>query len=199
MTEPGDPTPRRLLAFSPNETRGLDGVDTFLRRLLSLGTRIETNWPTSGRIFGRGPELKPDVQATVVDLLTSLPTPLPMAPGGEPEPIIRATDTDMRCIAGRAVDAGLALLDGATLESIYPAEVTMLATRSHDSEGPITVADATVGLLVATIVGTLEAISEIIVETPPKHAAKPKAEAKPPKPGQNHLDKSKRGPNVPRI
>jgi hypothetical protein len=203
--EPEEAKTSRLLASSAGRTRGLDSVDTALRRLLSLRTRIETNWPVAGGLFGRRPDLPPVKQATIADLLTSLPTPLPMRPGGDPEPIIRTSDTEMCSIAGRAVDAALALLDEATLETIYPADVTMLATRGYDSEGPITVSGATVGLLVATIIGTLEAISEIIVETPPQNAAKGKApSAKPakpdPKPNQpKHVREPKRGPSVPRI
>jgi hypothetical protein len=203
--EPEEPGRTSLKAFSASETRGLDNVDTSLRRLLSLRTRIETNWPITGGLFGRRPDLPPVKQATIADLLTSLPTPLPMLPGGQPEPIIQASDMDMRAIAGRAVDAALALLDGSTLETIYPADVTMLATRGYDSEGPITVSGATVGLLVATIIGTLEAISEIILEAPPGRATKPKdpslekakPETKPKQP--KHADEAKRGPSVPRI
>ncbi|HEX7490540.1 MAG TPA: hypothetical protein VF337_02425 [Candidatus Limnocylindrales bacterium] len=199
MTEPEGPEPSRLLALSATETRGLDRVDTSLRRLLSLRTRIETNWPITGGLFGRRPDLPPIQQATIADLFTSLPTPLPMHAGGEPEPIILASDVDMRAIAGRAVDAAFALLDGATLETIYPADVTMLATRGFDSAGPITVSGATVGLLVATIIGTLEAISEIIVQAPPNKVvkAKPRSEPKPSEP--KHVDEPKRGPSVPRI
>jgi hypothetical protein len=212
MEEWVEPSAKRGLALGVGETHGLDSIDTCLRRLLSLRTRIETNWPTGGHFFGRGgrtTDLPAATQATVEDLLTALPTPLPLHAGGEPEPIICPGDTDMRTTAGRAVDAGLALLDGATLETVYPVEVKMLETRRYDSAGPILVSGATVGLLVATIIGTLEAISELIVPAPaPAKAGKIFNGATDPwatmvpntaKAHRGRVPEAKRGPREPRI
>jgi hypothetical protein len=200
MTEPVDSKAIARRDVNVTETRGLDSVDTCLRRLLSLRTRIDTNWPEGGWLFTKGHELKPETEALIADLLTSLPTPLPLVAGGSPEPIIKPSDEDLRYVAGRAVDAAFALLDGTTLETPYPGDVTMLGTRRYDSAGPIAVSKPTVGLLVATIIGTLEAISELIVE--PVRTKKPApSPAKPQK--QNKAEKAKfepkRGPSVPRI
>ena len=69
----------------------------------------------------------------------------------------------MREVAGRAVDAGLALLEGATLETIYRGHVNMLEDHHPDAAEPIVVSNLTVGVLVATIIGTLDAISETVM------------------------------------
>jgi hypothetical protein len=200
MTETIDPSSTPSMGFKIERTFGLDGVDTCLRRLLSLHTRIESNWPESGHFLVRGRALTPETQALIADLLTSLPTPLPLVPGKEPERLIGPDDTNLLAVAARAVDAGLALLDGATLDKPYPREVRMLETRQCEAAGPITVSDATVGLLVATIIGTLEAISELIMEPAKVKASPPRPakQEKPPKPG-SQFTQPKRGPSVPRI
>jgi hypothetical protein len=56
----------------------------------------------------------------------------------------------------------MALLAGASLETVYPGEVTLFESRRPGAAVPITLSDPTVGLLVATIIATLEAISELI-------------------------------------
>jgi hypothetical protein len=143
---------------------GMDTVDACRMRLLALRTRIETNWPQrGGALFNRDPGLGPQANADISSLLIALPTPLPLQAGGEPEAIVRETDTDMCEVAGRAVDAGLALLEGATLETIYPGHVKMLEDYHPNSPEPITVANPTVGVLVAMIIGTLDAVSEIVL------------------------------------
>ena len=198
MSGPVDPTQDMRLVLRIQETHDLDNVDTCLRRLLSLRTRIETNWPQGGNFIPvKSQDLKPDQLAQIADLLTALPTPLPLVAGGEPKRIIRPDDTDMRAAAGRAVDAGFALLAGATMDTRYPVEVKMLEPRRYDSAGPITVSDATVGLLVSTIIGTLEAISEL-VQGPVKINPAPLPPTKPRKLSFRRVEQ-KRGPSVPRI
>jgi hypothetical protein len=98
--------------------------------------------------------------------LVALPTPLPPRAGGEPEPIIHPDDSDLCAVAGRAVDAALGLLDRWSLDAHYPGEVSMFESRRPGALEPIVVIEPTVGLLVATIIGTLEAISESISDTP---------------------------------
>ncbi len=158
---------RAILAARLVELRGMDTVDTCRIRLLSLRTRIETNWPEGGGpIFRRGQGLSREATADIAALLVALPTPLPLRAGGEPQPIIYQTDTDMRAVAGRAVDAGLTLLEGTTLESIYPGHLKMLESHHPNAIEPITVSNPTVGVLVATIIGTLEAIWETVMDAP---------------------------------
>jgi len=169
---------------------GMDTVDTCRMRLLTLRARIETNWPmTGGGVFKRGQGMSRDATADIAALLVALPTPLPLMAGGDPEPIIRETDTDMREVAGRAVDAGLALLDGTTLETIYRGHVKMLEDYHPD----------------ATIIGTLDAISETVMETPgggKKAASTRKAGHKPGRVNKAAPPKAappKRGNSVPHI
>ena len=158
---------KATLAAHVSQLPGMDTVDTCRMRLLTLRARIETNWPmTGGGVFKRGQGMSRDATADIAALLVALPTPLPLLAGGDPEPIIRETDTDMREVAGRAVDAGLALLDGTTLETIYRGHVKMLEDYHPDALEPIIVSNLTVGVLVATIIGTLDAISETVMETP---------------------------------
>ena len=133
--------------------READTVDTCRLRLLALRTRIETNWPTGGHLFRRG--LGRDAEASITDLLIALPTPLPLIPGCPPETIFSHSDTDLRVVAGRAVDAGLALLDVSSLEVLYSGEVSMLESHRPGALQPIVVVNPSVGLLVATIIGTL--------------------------------------------
>jgi len=155
----GDAWRRATLAAYVSQRRSIDTVDTCRMRLVALRTRIETNWPqTGGLLFKRGQGLGREATADVAALLVALPTPLPLQAGGEPEPIIRETDTDMREVAGRAVDAGLALLEGTTLETIYHGHVKMLEDYHPGAPEPIIVSNLTVGVLVATIIGTLDAI-----------------------------------------
>lgn len=155
---------RATLAAFFSQARSMDTVDACRLRLVALRTRIETNWPQTGSLlFHRGQGLGREATADITALLVALPTPLPLQAGGEPEPIIRETDTDMREVAGRAVDAGFALLEGATLETIYHGDVKMLEDYDPGAPEPIIVSDLTVGVLVATIIGTLDAISETVM------------------------------------
>jgi len=165
--EPGaaeDAWRRATLAAHVSQRRSMDTVDTCRMRLVALRTRIETNWPqTGGLLFNRGQGLGREATADIAALLVALPTPLPLQGGGEPEPIMRETDTDLREVAGRAVDAGLALLEGATLETIYRGHVKMLEDHRPHAAEAIVVSNLTVGVLVATIIGTLDAISETVM------------------------------------
>ena len=164
--QPGIGTERGL-AGRIAELRALDSVDTCRMRLVSLRTRIETNWPaTGGRVFRRAAGLSDEAETLIAELLVALPTPLPLHAGNEPESIISQDDTDLCAVAGRAVDAGLALLDCWSLDARYPGEVSMLESHLPGAREPIVVTEPTVGLLVATIIGTLEAISETISDTP---------------------------------
>ena len=164
--QPGSGTGRRL-AGRIAELRALDSVDTCRMRLVSLRTRIETNWPaTGGRVFRRAAGLSDEAEMLIGDLLVALQTPLPLRAGGEPESIIRGDDSDLCAVAGRAVDAALGLLDRWSLEANYPGEVSMFESHRPGALEPIVVIEPTVGLLVATIIGTLEAISESVNDTP---------------------------------
>jgi hypothetical protein len=207
--EPGAPETelrKATLAAQVSQMGGMDTVDTCRMRLVALRTRIETNWPrTGGLLFKRGQGLSPEATADIAALLVALPTPLPLHAGGEPEPIIRETDTDMREVAGRAVDAGLALLEDATLETIYRGHVKMLEDYHPDAAEPIIVGNLTVGVLVATIIGTLDAISETVMEAPRvgRDGASPQTAGKKPDPVKEaappHAAPPKRGRSVPRI
>jgi len=166
---------------------GLDSVDVCRMRLLSLRTRIDMNWPQeTGRVIRRG-GLSPESQTTISDLLAALPSPLPISTGATPECIFNETDTDLRLVAGRAVDAGLALLEG-----YHP-----------DAPAPIVLQYPTVGLLVSTIIGTLEAISELIVSTESPKQLTPEPKPAVPLPLKRHEPKpekhDERGPGAPRI
>lgn len=148
----------------------LDTIDRCRMRLLTLRARVETNWPGGGswrrRVLGLGPEVGPEAIATISGLLVALPTPLPLHPGGEPEAIFRHDDTDLRVVAGRAVDAALNLLEAPSLDSKYQGHVSMLESNDPSAREPIVIADPTVGLIVATVIGTLEAISEQLSVAP---------------------------------
>jgi hypothetical protein len=152
------------------ELRRFNSVDDSRRRLVSIRTRIETNWPSPGGLLRRGFSLDPLTQATIADLLAALPCPLPLEPGGEPLPLIRDGEADLRAAAGRAVDAAMSLLAGATVETVYPSEVTLFESHRPGAAAPITLSDPTVWLLVATIIATLEAISELIGPKPRSRA-----------------------------
>jgi hypothetical protein len=218
MHESVESQPSPGLTAQAASTGGLDSVDGCRMRLVSLRTRIETNWPAAGgRFFNRGQSLHPENRADISELLVGLPTPLPLVAGGEPETVFCDDDTDLMEIAGRAVDAGFALLEGATLETVYQGDVSMLESRRPEALEPIVVSRPTVGLLVATIIGTLEAISEIIADPASRPAdvraarvraaaiAEARALAAPPEPPLSRQGsragsaKPQRGPIVPRI
>ena len=151
------------LAMRTASTSGLDTVDTCRIRLLSLRTRIETTWPSPRRHrFARTQDVDAQTLATIAELLRGLPTPLPLHAGAEPEPITFDSDAELRRVPGRAVDAGLALLANSQLDTIYPRQVTMLESRQPVARGSIVVSEPTVGLVVATIIGTLDAVSEVL-------------------------------------
>lgn len=165
MSTPTEGAVASGLALRTANTSGLDTVDTCRMRLLSLRTRIETTWPTPRRRrtrFSRGHDIDGQARATIAELLQGLPTPLPLHPGADPEPINCDADEDLRHVPGRAVDAGLALLVDSTLDTIYPHQVTMLQSRQPVARGSIVVSGPTVGLIVATIIGTLDAVSEVL-------------------------------------
>ena len=158
---------------------GLDSVDACRLRLMSLRARIETNWPHGGGLLRRrGP--RGEESDTIARLMAALPSPLPLAPGGVPQPLVTEADPDARTAAGRAVDAAMALLEADSLDATYPGRVAMMGGLGQTSNGrtgakggrkgetiyeaePIEVAEPTVGLLVATIIGTLEAVSERLI------------------------------------
>jgi hypothetical protein len=211
-----DATKRRAtLIANFNKTRDTDTVGTCRMRLLALRTRVETNWPgASGGLFNRARGMDRKANADIASLLIALPTPLPLEVGGEPQTICRETDADMRVVAGRAVDAGLALLEGTTLETIYRGHVKMLEDYRPDAPEPIIVSNLTVGVLVATIIGTLDAISEILLDSAdqgkgakgnPARNSEASTQKSGGKPGrakeavQPHPAPPKRGPSVPRI
>lgn len=157
----------RGLADRIAELRALDTIDTCRMRLVSLRTRIVSNWPDGGgRIFRRGAGLSAAAETLIGDLLVALPTPLPLQSGGRPEPIVGLGEMDLCVVTGRAVDAALALLERWNLEDTYPGEVSMFESRRPGALDPVVVIGPTVGLLVATIIGTLEAISESITDAP---------------------------------
>jgi hypothetical protein len=169
MNMPTDGATGSELITKTDNPSGLDTVDTCRMRLLALRTRIETNWPAPGRrLLGRGQDMDRHTWTTISELLRGLPTPLPLHPGAEPESIICDTDVDLRPVPGRAVDAGLALLAGSTLDARYPNKVTMLESHRPSARGSIVVAEPTVGLIVATIIGTLDAVSEVLSPPVPR-------------------------------
>ncbi len=146
--------------------RGLDSVDACRLRLVSLRTRIDTNWPEGGGFLRRRGS-RPEASDPIGRLLGALPSPLPLHPGGPPEPIMGDGDADLRSVVGRAVDAAMTLLEADSLEATYPGNVSMLAGLSPatDAAGAeaVELSEPTVGLLVATIIGTLEAVSEKLI------------------------------------
>lgn len=163
-----EPSESLNMAARIGALHGMDTVDGYRFRLVALRTRIETNWPASAGGFPRrGKGLGKAMEASIADLLVALPTPLPLASGGKPQPLITDTDSDLRAVAGRAVDAALALLDAGSVDATYPGEVRMLGSYRPDALDPITVSGPSVGLLVATIIGTLEAISDDLSSRPP--------------------------------
>jgi hypothetical protein len=151
--------------FPADRLRGLDTVDDCRIRLMSLRARIDGNWPRDTGILrrhSRGPAVD-----TVARFMAALPTPLPLQPGGEPEPMVDPGDPDPRTAAGRAVDAAMVLLRCDSLEEVYPGHVSMLTGIGSDVPDldcdAVEVDEPTVGLLVATIIGTLEAVSERLI------------------------------------
>ncbi len=168
MSEDGDKVQSR---DAQDAMKGFDSVDACRLRLMSLRARIESNWPSGGGILRRrGPGT--DSLDTISRLMAALPSPLPLAPGGNPEQIVRETDADARQAAARAVDAALALLAADSLDATYPGQVTMLGlprgtqnAKAGAAEAPegIEISDPTIGLLVATIIGTLDAVSERLI------------------------------------
>jgi len=193
--------PRRRPGSAVTGSAGLDTVDGCRMRLLALRTRIETNWPEpGGALFRRGRGLSREVTEDIASLLIALPTPLPIHPGTAPQPICRPTDADMREVAGRAVDAGLALLEGATLETVYQGHVKILEDYRPEADESIIVSNFTVGVLAATIIGTLEAIAELLVkESGGDQRIKPRRHEEVRTAPPPHRSHSKRGPGVPRI
>ena len=173
MKVPGESGASAELAATTSNMSGLDTVDTCRMRLLALRTRIETSWPTpSRRFFKRGEAMDRHTRTDIAELLQGLPTPLPLHAGAEPESIICDTDVDLRPVPGRAVDAGLALLAGSTLDTPYPYSVTMLQSHKPVARGSIVVSEPTVGLIVATIIGTLDAVAEKLSPQAPPTAAR---------------------------
>ena len=210
MNKAPEPQPRRTLLPGAMDMRDLDSIDNCRMRLLTLRTRVEHNWPTAGgRFFNRRPGLGAESAATIRGLLMALPTPLPLQAGQEPECIISETDTALHLASGRAVDAALALLAGGTLETPYPGQVTLFEANGAGAREPIVVSQPTVGLLVATMIGGLEAISEEINQPGPTRKRHEAAPAQPAAPSRviaevgadpsHRLTRSGRGPSVPHI
>lgn len=150
-----------LVAYLRN-LRSIDTIDGCRLRLLALRARIGSHWPESGGLLKRSLALPVETEKTISELLAAVPTPLPMSPGQDPEEIFPRDEKDLREVVGRVVDAALALLAAGSLDILYPGRVVILGGRQSEgrpAEG-LTLEDPTIGLLVATIVGTLEAISE---------------------------------------
>ncbi len=147
--------------------RSLDTIDACRLRLVALRARIGSHWPETGGLLRRSVPLPPETEAAISDLLAALPTPLPLGQYDEPEELFPRGEKDLRAVVGRAVDAALALLEAGSLDLLYPGEVWILAKRpGRQSAERIFMAQPTIGLLVATIVGTLEAVSECLGAEP---------------------------------
>jgi hypothetical protein len=179
--------------------RDLDTIDRCRMRLLTLRARVETNWPAGGKWLRRASPLAVESHSRIAELLLALPTPLPLHPGGEPETIFRHDDTDLRVVAGRAVDAALNLLEEPTLDSRYQGHVSMLESNDPAAREPIVIADPTVGLIVATVIGTLEAISEELGVAPSGAGRRTTSAPTPPQESGAILPHPKRESRVPRI
>lgn len=154
--------------FTVAGMQGLDSADACRLRLVTLQTRIFQNWPKQGGVFRRRPQAADDALAR---LLEALPSPLPIQSGGRPVPIMDPIDTDLRAAAARAVDAAMVLLEKDSLDVVYPGRVHMLAGIGSEvpavaGVSPVELDQPTVGLLVATIIGTLEAVSERLTRSP---------------------------------
>jgi hypothetical protein len=152
--------------FPAEGLRGLDSIDACRLRLMALRTRIDTNWPKDSGILRRHSRIA--TTDTVAKLMAALPSPLPLQDGGQPQPILDPADPDPRAAAGRAVDAAMLLLQCDSLDEVYPGHVSMLAgigsdVPDLDCGDPVDLDEPTVGLLVATIIGTLEAVSERLI------------------------------------
>jgi hypothetical protein len=159
-----DPETSNPPAAAP-ELRGLDTVDGCRFRLMALRTRIETNWPAMRAVrLWRRRGRKEDEE--IASLLVALPSPLPIAPGEAPVALFDEGVTDLCDVAGRAVDAAMLLLEANSLDASYSGEVRIGSGLAAPDGSPqpeaIIVDDPSVGLLVASIIGTLEAISERI-------------------------------------
>jgi hypothetical protein len=61
----------------------------------------------------------------------------------------------------------MALLEVDSLDATYPGTVSMMAGVDHQGDdsdaAPVELSEPTVGLLVATIIGTLDAVSERLI------------------------------------
>jgi hypothetical protein len=164
-------------SYLPEAMRGLDSIDGYRLRLMTLRTRILTNRPRETGILRR--RSRTDQADTVARFMAALPSPLPVRPGGPPEPIVDPEDPDPLAAAGRAVDAAMILLECDSLDEIYPGHVSMLAgigssVPAVDGGGAVELDEPTVGLLVATILGTLEAVSERLLPVPEdRHVGRP--------------------------
>jgi hypothetical protein len=179
--------------------RDLDTIDRCRMRLLTLRARVETNWPAGGNWLRRASSLAAESHGRISELLLALPTPLPLHPGGEPETIFRHDDMDLRVVAGRAVDAALNLLEEPSLDSKYQGHVSMLESNDPAARQPIVIAEPTVGLIVATVIGTLEAISEELGVAPSGAQRRSSSAQTPPKETPAVLPQPKREGRVPRI
>ncbi len=161
---PSSPASLDLVAYV-RDLRSIDTIDGCRLRLLALRARIGSHWPESGGgLLKRSLPLPAAAEKSITELLAGLPTPLPMSPGEAPEEVFPAGEKDLREVVGRVVDAALALLAAGSLDLLYPGQVHILAERkpgAKQAEG-LALEEPTVGLLVATIVGTLEAISECL-------------------------------------
>jgi hypothetical protein len=143
---------------------GLDSVDAARLRVMALKARIDAYWPaeSSGLLKRRAKDKDDDV---LTRLVAALPTPLPCDLPGVPVALVRESDTDLRVPIGRAVDAALLLMEDDDLERQCPGKVNMFANLAAVDDrawrpDAIEVADPSVGLIVGTIIGILEAIAE---------------------------------------
>jgi hypothetical protein len=160
MTEGGSggPGPGKAIRVG-----GLDSVDAARLRVMALRARIDAYWPAeSGGLLKRRAKDKDDV---LTRLVAALPTPLPCDLPGVPVDVVRESDADLRVPISRAVDAALLLMEDDDLERKCPGKVNMFANLGAVDDrawrpDAIEVVDPSVGLIVGTIIGILEAIAE---------------------------------------
>ena len=146
-----------LSSPSPNYVE----AENMRRRLLSLSVSIKMAWPQGGRFSKKG-SLPTALRDSIVDIVRSLPSPLPTNAGEVPIAMYSSSDPDLLTTVGRAVDTALLLLADDQLERLYSRSVTVIDHGSDGSPEIHTLGAPSVGELVTRIMAGLSEISTVL-------------------------------------
>jgi hypothetical protein len=135
-------------------------VNLYRLYLLSLRSAIANGWPKKG-FLGHG-GLSSRAQERIYQILRSLPFPLPLQSGGQPDIFFHSGSQDLQAVANAVLDATFTLLEEADLERVYRGPIQLLKKHEDGHLVLTTWTSPKVVELLARLTEGLEAVIQVL-------------------------------------